>query len=133
MVNVRMKGYLAEREVSQILEKRGIDAYRVPLSGASDHFKGDVIIHLNDQEFVAEVKIRANAFKEIYELLEEFEAISCEKITVTTLSRFLERKELKIHPSKFSITQIERWLDNKDLLFFRANRREWLVAFRGVL
>lgn len=50
----RDKGLRVERELVNKLKESGIDAKRVPLSGAAEGFKGDIQIG----EFVAEVKAR---------------------------------------------------------------------------
>jgi len=51
----RRKGINAERELVRILKKAGINAKRIPLSGATEYQKGDILI---DNIFVAEVKRR---------------------------------------------------------------------------
>lgn len=65
----RNKGLRVEREVKEILRTIGFkDAVRVPLSGASEGFKGDVVYtdtYLNKQKTV-EVKARKHGFKTIY-------------------------------------------------------------------
>ncbi len=62
----RDKGYRVEREIVNYLKNNGIPAKRVPLSGASEGFKGDIII---DGSLKAEVKARKDGFKQIYDWL----------------------------------------------------------------
>ena len=62
----RDKGNRFERAIVNKLKKNGIDAKRVPLSGAT-WLKGDVLI----ENEVAELKKRGNGFKSIYKWLDE--------------------------------------------------------------
>ena len=63
----RDKGGRVEREFVNNLVKHGIEAKRVPLSGACDGFKGDIKLWLHNcgfcelMEYTAEVKARKNA------------------------------------------------------------------------
>lgn len=65
----RNKGKRAEYLVRDYLRSIGFtDAVRVPLSGASEGFKGDVVFtNKQGKKFTVEVKSRASAFKTIYE------------------------------------------------------------------
>lgn len=56
----RDKGNRTERTVADMHKALGVDAQRVPLSGAVDGFKGDVRIHHNGRELRAEVKARGS-------------------------------------------------------------------------
>ncbi len=62
----KRKGTNAEREIVRKLKEYGINAKRVPISGAAEGFKGDVVI---DDKIIAEVKIRAKGLKSIYDWL----------------------------------------------------------------
>lgn len=62
----RRKGYRGEHNLVKLLQQHGIDAKRVPLSGATSFAKGDIII----DDLVAEVKVRKNGFKQIYKWIE---------------------------------------------------------------
>ena len=62
----RDKGNRVEREIVNYLKENGIEAKRVPLSGASEGFKGDILIG----DLKAEVKARKDGFKQIYTWLE---------------------------------------------------------------
>jgi Holliday junction resolvase len=52
----REKGARVEREIVNKLKEAGIDAKRVPLSGAAEGFKGDILIE--GHEWRVEVKSR---------------------------------------------------------------------------
>lgn len=62
----RDKGNRFERQIVNLLKDSGIDAKRIPLSGAT-WLKGDLLIG-NE---VAELKKRGNGFKQIYEWIQE--------------------------------------------------------------
>lgn len=63
----KRKGYRAENEVVNIFKKAGLEAQRIPLSGATSFQKGDVVI----DNKIGEVKIRKDGFKKIYEWLKD--------------------------------------------------------------
>lgn len=79
----RGKGYRGEYNLVQVFRKENLSAIRVPLSGATDFAKGDVVV----EGMVGEVKMRRNGFKELY-----------------------------------------KWLANKDLLFLKADREDYLCV-----
>jgi Holliday junction resolvase len=84
----RDKGNRAERAIVKYLQERGFAAERVPLSGsAGGSYLGDVTIPVLNIDRVAEVKCRANGFRELY-----------------------------------------KWLEARDLLIVRADRKEPLVV-----
>lgn len=85
----KRKGNRAEREIVGKLRQKGFEAHRVPLSGPSDAFPGDVLISLDGRKLIGEVKRRKNGFKQLY-----------------------------------------KWLEGKDILFLRADRKEWLVVMK---
>ncbi len=87
MINSRKKGYRIENELVNILKERGIEAYRVPLSGGAPGFAGDIIIALNEKEYICEVKSRGEGFRQIY-----------------------------------------KWLEGKDMLFVKADRKKYLAV-----
>ena len=70
----RDKGARFEREIVHKLEFHDIKAKRVPLSG-STWMKGDVIANFNNEDYVLELKKRGNGFKQIYEWIEEADAL----------------------------------------------------------
>lgn len=55
----RDKGGRREREFVELHRALGIDAKRVPLSGAAQGFKGDIHLTLRGRALQAEVKARA--------------------------------------------------------------------------
>jgi Holliday junction resolvase len=84
----RDKGARGERAIVRYLQERGFAAERVPLSGAAGgSYLGDVTVPVLGVDRVAEVKVRATGFRELY-----------------------------------------RWLEARDLLIVRADRREPLVV-----
>lgn len=71
----RDKGSRFEREIVNLLKANGLDAYRIPLSGASAGFKGDIQIRLGDKRLTLEAKSRGSGFKFIYDSLEGSDAL----------------------------------------------------------
>ena len=71
----RDKGSREERALVKALRDAGLDAKRVPLSGACEGFKQDVVVWENPQEFCdvapqqvsIELKTRAANFKALYD------------------------------------------------------------------
>ncbi len=61
----RDKGNREERAIVSLHRMHGFESKRVPLSGSAVGFKGDVMVH----GLVGESKLRATAFKKIYEWL----------------------------------------------------------------
>lgn len=86
-MKTRKKGYRGENEIVNLLKKQGIEAKRVPLSGANELLKGDVVLELKGETLVGEVKRRRGGMCSAYEILAD-----------------------------------------KDLYFFRADRKKWLVV-----
>jgi hypothetical protein len=63
----RDKGNRAERAIVKFLQDRGFAAERVPLSGsAGGSYCGDLTIPLLHVDRVAEVKVRATGFGQLY-------------------------------------------------------------------
>jgi len=66
----RRKGDRVERTVVCALQDHGLDAQRVPLSGAArGRFGGDVSVALLGRDRRVEVKARANGFRRLYDWL----------------------------------------------------------------
>jgi hypothetical protein len=66
----RDKGNRSERALVAYLQARGFAAERIPLSGScGGRFVGDVTVPLLGRDRRAEVKIRANGFRELYRWL----------------------------------------------------------------
>jgi Holliday junction resolvase len=65
------KGNRAERAIVRFFQDRGFAAERVPLSGsAGGPYKGDLTVPIAGRDLVAEVKVRANGFAQLYAWLE---------------------------------------------------------------
>jgi hypothetical protein len=63
----RLKGDRTERALVRLLQDAGFGAERIPLSGsAGGKFSGDLSIPLLGIDRTAEVKCRANGFRELY-------------------------------------------------------------------
>lgn len=62
----RQKGYRTEYNLVRYLKDAGLDAKRVPLSGATEFAKGDIVV----EGLVGEVKARHDGFKQIYKWLD---------------------------------------------------------------
>ena len=71
----RDKGNRTERQLVNIFRAYGIDAKRVPLSGAASGFKGDIIAIIDGQDWRIESKVRSNGFKQIYGWLDGNDAL----------------------------------------------------------
>lgn len=81
MTNPRQKGADFEREVVNELKELGLDAKKVPLSGAVADFEGDIWIAPSHESphrknypvprLVLEAKRRKRGFKTIYDALEQ--------------------------------------------------------------
>ncbi len=67
----RDKGARVERELVSKLREKGIAAKRVPLSGAAEGFKGDIVIEHFTKSWQVEVKARkgGNGFKTLEDWL----------------------------------------------------------------
>lgn len=67
----RDKGARFEREVVKALVAKGIEAERVPLSGAAGgSFGGDIIAVIDGEPRTLELKKRAAGFRQLYQWLE---------------------------------------------------------------
>ena len=60
----KRKGSRVEREMVRRINEIG-DAYRIPLSGAVEGFKGDIKLRIGDKWYTAEVKARKNPPKQV--------------------------------------------------------------------
>jgi hypothetical protein len=66
----RNKGARTERSIVNALQASGIEAVRVPLSGAvGGRFAGDIVLPLMGRDLCVEVKARAAGFRELYSWL----------------------------------------------------------------
>lgn len=68
----KRKGYAGENEIVKLLQKYGIEAERVPLSGAlKGKLSGDINCTIKGQEKKIESKRRKDGFKQLYKYLEQ--------------------------------------------------------------
>lgn len=69
----KRKGYTGEKEVVELLKQYGIEAERVPLSGAlkTTKYSCDVVAKINGEEKRIEVKRRKAGLNTIYKWLEQ--------------------------------------------------------------
>jgi predicted SPOUT superfamily RNA methylase MTH1 len=65
----RQKGMRNEYKLRDELIQLGYQARRVPLSGAQEGYKGDVVFEKQGRTLTAEVKSRKDSFKSLYTLL----------------------------------------------------------------
>ncbi len=64
----QQKGYRGENNLRKLFVNANIECIRVPLSGAAPGTDGDLIINGGDK---AEVKIRGNGFKQLYDWISD--------------------------------------------------------------
>lgn len=91
----RDKGLRFERSIVNCFKAAGVDAKRVPLSGASEGFKGDVLVEGRGRTWQFELKARRDDFKRLYGWLEGNDGVIIkadrqEALVVIPLSRFIE-------------------------------------------
>lgn len=67
----RNKGMRREYEVRDYFRSLGFEAHRIPASGASQGFKGDVEVRTETSKFTVEVKSRKSSFKWLYRFYAE--------------------------------------------------------------
>lgn len=71
----RQKGDRTERLAVDILKSYGLEARRIPLSGAMEGFKGDFECHIGKQKLIAECKCRGTGFATLYKWLGTHDAL----------------------------------------------------------
>ena len=91
----RDKGSRFERELVDAFRSAGLDAYRIPLSGAATGFKSDVQVRLPGGTKTIECKSRHNGFRQVYEYLEGSDYLAIkqdrhETLMVMRLEAFIE-------------------------------------------
>ena len=106
------KGSRFEREAVAILTAAGLDAKRIPLSGAMRGYKGDVALVIGGQNLRLECKVRKSGFKFIYDAMSDNDALlvktdRAEPLVVIGLQRLarLLGKEFGGKPSPTPIAQ----------------------------
>lgn len=83
----RDKGARNERNIVDLIQRHGVEAKRVPLSGMMSGYKGDIQMG----SWNIECKVRANGFKQIYNWLDD-----CEKNDVDFLIIKADRRDAKV-------------------------------------
>ena len=105
----RDKGNRFERSIVNAFKAHDIDAKRVPLSGATDFAKGDILAPIKGKGWRFELKARADGFKSLYGWLTGNDALIVkadyqEALVIMPLSTFIglvsEPKEKPFVPSK---------------------------------
>ncbi|RME09036.1 MAG: hypothetical protein D6816_04840 [Bacteroidetes bacterium] len=93
----RDKGNRLERELVRLLCEAGLEAHRVPLSGAVSGYEQDVVLEIGGKEFRAEVKGRkeGTGFKLLERWLGEHGFLFVKRdrkpwLVVMSFERFLE-------------------------------------------
>ena len=142
----RQKGYRIEHELVKLLESYNINNKRVPLSGGS-WLKGDIIIEHNNRTYVCEVKGGSNRFKSVYDKYLTYRDTtnkSCVYIgnyilcDIPTFVKLLNNETDIINnvSDSLEITKlkmIDDYINKKDVLFIKRDRKEYLVIFRKQL
>ena len=87
----RNKGYRGEYNLVRKLREAGLEVERVPLSGATNFKKGDIVV----EDLTGEVKLRKNGFKMLYDWLEgnDFLAVKADRkeyLVVIPLELFIK-------------------------------------------
>ena len=90
----RDKGNRFERSIVNALRAHDIDAKRVPLSGATDFAKGDILAPIKGKDWRFELKARADGFKSLYGWLTGNDALIVkadyqEALVIMPLSTFI--------------------------------------------
>ncbi len=142
----RQKGYRIEYELTKLLQSYHINNKRVPLSGGS-WLKGDIIIEHNNRTYICEVKGGSNKFKIIYDKFLTYRDTtnkSCVYLgdyvlcDIPTFVKLLNNETNIINSISdiLNITKlnmINDYIDKKDVLFIKRDRKEYLVIFRKQL
>lgn len=89
------KGARNERATVHLLKEMGIEAVRVPLSGAVAAFPGDVIATINGRRLRLECKCRSTGFATLYGWLAKVDALVVkadrrQPLVVLPLASFIE-------------------------------------------
>ena len=90
----RDKGCRFERSIVNAFKANDIEAKRVPLSGAADGFKGDVLVEGKGKTYQLELKARQSGFKQLYGWLDGNDALVVkadrqEALVILPLSEFI--------------------------------------------
>lgn len=140
----RDKGARRERELVKIINSEGFKALRVPLSGAAQGFKSDVIV--NDTIKI-EVKTRAKDFNGIYNFLDKiskeypkicsYQKEGSEQLkSITIYSKFsdytscVSKAEHRIFKGTYKtldkLFKMQELLGEAELLAIKGDHKPWL-------
>lgn len=148
----RRKGIRHEYGVRDLVRKEGMQAHRVPASGAAQGFKGDIQVEHNGRKFTLEVKARKDQFSRIYSAYDSLNVDGklnfflgdkpdalCVSIT-DTLSKQLENNAHYKPGSAFPAEHIaglvqasrtKKMLGTSDFLVLHVDRKPYLfVSFK---
>lgn len=101
----KRKGYYGEWKLVKLLRDHGIEAKRVPYSGATEDYKGDVMLpHSNE---LIEVKLRNDSFKTLYDWLNGMDYLAIKR----------DKQDFLI------VMELDKFID----LYRRANYRETIM------
>ena len=141
----RRKGKRTELYIVSLLRQAGLDAKRIPLSGATEFAKGDVLVYTTDGiPKILEVKGRGKGFADIRARLihksvvrfvfgkYEFICYSWEHF-IKILKKEISEIDEEIETTK-AYKQIANWLDGNvaDYLVVKINRAEPFVVERRI-
>ncbi len=90
----KQKGDRSERMIVELFRAAGVNAYRVPLSGAATGFKSDVEVRLPGTTLRLESKVRDKGFSRIYQWITGHDGLVIradhkEALLVIPLDRFV--------------------------------------------
>lgn len=127
----RDKGSRTERTVKEYFKKLGYESYRVPLSGASQGYKGDVVFTKDGNTLVAEVKSRKSSFMHIYAALDQSKSKQLSLILpsgkLCALSYDFEKLLTGYQRSFVTVPEHERLCRRLDTLFKLVKEADLLV------
>lgn len=87
----RDKGYRGEYTLVKMLKEEGLRAVRVPLSGGTSFYKGDIVC----EGLTGEVKLRADGFARLYQWLGDLDFLAVKAdyekyLIVVPIDRFVK-------------------------------------------
>ena len=136
----RRKGMRVEYEIRDHLRLCGFEVDRVPASGASQGFKGDLRVKLSDSsELLVEVKARASGFKTIYKYMlnngvldEVWSYVTCGPAVISfhphvILYKITRNTYIACHSTQHrlcaAVSQVKKLLGPCDILVLKADRK----------
>lgn len=131
----RQKGARVERELVQKLRLLGLDAKRIPLSGATEYAKYDVEVKFtNGVKCSIEVKSRKDGFKKIYELAEKhpgasfLEGSTAEALLLDSFTPLISHQfpSLQVVKAPASLSTLMKLKGGADILAIKANNKPFL-------